>query len=104
MAVSNRCFYPGQLLLPREGIHPTTWAVLACDQHTSEPAWWEETALEVGDAPSTLRLPVGQAWTQARQRMHFSPSVARGAAGWMASTGQAPTQQPQRVQVSSPTG
>ncbi len=47
---------PTDLLLPREGIHPTTWAVLACDQHTSEPAWWEETALEVGDAPSTLRL------------------------------------------------
>ena len=47
---------PTNLLLPREGIHPTTWAVLACDQHTSEPAWWEETALEVGDAPSTLRL------------------------------------------------
>lgn len=37
---------PTNLLLPREGIHPTTWAVLACDQHTSEPAWWEETALE----------------------------------------------------------
>src|SRR5699024_4301979 len=47
---------PTNLLLPREGTHPTTWAVLACDQHTSEPAWWEETALEVGDAPSTLRL------------------------------------------------
>lgn len=47
---------PTNLLLPREGIHPTTWAVLACDQHTSEPAWWEETALEVGGAPSTLRL------------------------------------------------
>ena len=32
------------------------WSVVACDQYTSEPAYWEETAATVGDAPSTLRL------------------------------------------------
>ena len=32
------------------------WAVVACDQFTSEPHYWEETQRIVGDAPSTLRL------------------------------------------------
>lgn len=32
------------------------WAVIACDQYTSEPEYWNETEIIVGDAPSTLRL------------------------------------------------
>jgi hypothetical protein len=44
------------VLLPREGTDLTRWAVIACDQHTSEPAYWEQAAALVGDAPSTLNL------------------------------------------------
>jgi hypothetical protein len=44
------------LLLPRPGIDLRKWAVIACDQYTSEPAYWERVAAEVGDAPSTLHL------------------------------------------------
>jgi len=32
------------------------WAVIACDQYTSEPAYWRSVANEVGDAPSSLHL------------------------------------------------
>ena len=32
------------------------WAVIACDQYTSEPAYWQEVADKVGDAPSTYRM------------------------------------------------
>ena len=32
------------------------WAVIACDQYTSEPEYWQRVAQEVGDAPSTLQL------------------------------------------------
>ena len=32
------------------------WAVIACDQYTSEPEYWHRVAQEVGDAPSTLQL------------------------------------------------
>ena len=45
-----------EVLLPREGIDPTKWAVIACDQYTSEPEYWAKTAAVVGDAPSTLNL------------------------------------------------
>lgn len=45
-----------RLLLPRPGIDLTKWAVIACDQYTSEPDYWQRIAAEVGDAPSTLHL------------------------------------------------
>ena len=44
------------ILLPKEGTDFTKWAVVACDQYTSQPEYWEETERIVGDAPSTLRL------------------------------------------------
>ena len=43
-----------QVLLPRKGTDLTKWAVIACDQFTSQPEYWEQAAKLVGDAPSTL--------------------------------------------------
>ncbi|MDE7399449.1 MAG: DUF1015 domain-containing protein [Oscillospiraceae bacterium] len=34
----------------------TKWAVVACDQYTGEPDYWEEAARIVGGSPSTLNL------------------------------------------------
>jgi hypothetical protein len=45
-----------RFLLPRQGIDLTRWAVIACDQFTSQPEYWERVERFVGDAPSTLRL------------------------------------------------
>jgi len=44
------------LCLPRAGIDLHKWAVIACDQHTAEPAYWQQVSEVVGDAPSTLHL------------------------------------------------
>jgi hypothetical protein len=55
-APSNFGFRPPRLLLPRPGIDLGKWAVIACDQHTAEPAYWQRVAAEVGAAPSTLHL------------------------------------------------
>ncbi|HSW27334.1 MAG TPA: DUF1015 family protein, partial [Burkholderiaceae bacterium] len=44
------------ICLPRPGIDLRKWAVIACDQHTAEPEYWQQVAQEVGDAPSTLHL------------------------------------------------
>ena len=61
---------PAQLLLPREDVNPTTWACVACDQYTSQPEYWQEVALQVGDAPSTLRLMLPECYlAQTRQRV-----------------------------------
>ena len=45
-----------EILLPRQGVNLAKWAVVACDQYTAEPEYWEEVARLVGDAPSTLHL------------------------------------------------
>ncbi len=45
------------ILLPDFGrIEGERWAVVACDQYTSEPGYWEEAERAVGDSPSTLRV------------------------------------------------
>lgn len=45
-----------RLCLPRPGIDLQRWAVVACDQYTSEPEYWAQVQQQVGDAPSTLNL------------------------------------------------
>ena len=45
-----------RILLPLEGTDYYRWAVVACDQFTSEPEYWKKAEEIVGDAPSTLRL------------------------------------------------
>ena len=47
---------PADILLPKAGTDMTKWAVVACDQFTSQPEYWEEVDRIAGDAPSTLRL------------------------------------------------
>ncbi len=51
----NHVFVPADILLPKE-VDYTKWSVVACDQYTSEPEYWEAVEKIVGDAPSTLRL------------------------------------------------
>jgi len=45
-----------QILLPRPGIDLHRWAVIACDQFTSQPEYWDKVKEIVGSAPSTLNL------------------------------------------------
>lgn len=45
-----------EVRLPKAGTDLKKWAVIACDQFTSEPEYWEEVQKLVGDAPSTLHL------------------------------------------------
>ncbi|CDH43945.1 DUF1015 domain-containing protein [Candidatus Contendibacter odensensis] len=44
------------LLLPQANVNLSQWAVVACDQYTSQPEYWARVEAQVGDAPSTLRL------------------------------------------------
>jgi hypothetical protein len=45
-----------EVYLPKVGTDLKKWAVIACDQFTSEPEYWREVEKTVGDAPSTLNL------------------------------------------------
>ncbi len=50
------CIYVPQILLPVPSVDMTAWAVIACDQHTSDLRYWDELEALVGKKPSTLRL------------------------------------------------
>ncbi len=45
-----------EVLLPVKSIDLHQWAVIACDQFTSEPEYWEKVADIVGEAPSTYHM------------------------------------------------
>lgn len=56
MTMKNPCIYPGEILLPKEGTDLTAWACDACDQYTSQPDYWKNVELLVGDKPSAYRI------------------------------------------------
>ena len=45
-----------KILLPKAGTDLSKWAVIACDQYTSDPDYWRDIGNLVGDAPSALNL------------------------------------------------
>ena len=50
----NKNFFPAKILLPKTDFEK--WAVVACDQYTSEPQYWKEVEDFVGDTPSAFNL------------------------------------------------
>lgn len=62
--MANRCTHIPEIMLPREGTDLSKWAVIACDQYTSQPEYWAETDRIVGGAPSTLRLTLPEVYLE----------------------------------------
>lgn len=48
-------FKAADILIP-QNVDFTKWSVVACDQYTSEPAYWEDVKNIVGGNPSTLNI------------------------------------------------
>ena len=62
LTAARGIFTPADILIPREGTDMTRWSCIACDQFTSEPAYWAEAERIVGEAPGTLRLMLPEAY------------------------------------------
>ena len=59
----RNCFLPADILLPDfDKVEGRLWSVIACDQFTSEPEYWEAVAERVGDKPSTLNLMIPEVY------------------------------------------
>lgn len=56
-------FRAGNILIPKK-TDMTKWSVVACDQYTSEPEYWNEVTEIVGDAPSTLNLTLPEIYLE----------------------------------------
>lgn len=51
---NNKFFYPANVLLPKSDFE--NWSVIACDQYTSEPEYWNRAETIVGDNKSALNI------------------------------------------------
>jgi len=57
MAIFNKA----DIMLPKN-TDLSKWSVVACDQYTSQPEYWEKAEAFVGDSPSTLNLVYPEAY------------------------------------------
>ena len=56
-------FKRGNILLPKN-TDMTKWSVVACDQYTSEPEYWNSVRENVGSNPSTLNLTLPEIYLE----------------------------------------
>lgn len=56
-----------EILLPKPSIDPQKWAVIACDQFTSEPEYWKDVEEIVGEAPSTLHMILPEVYLETEE-------------------------------------
>ena len=61
--MNNTYFLPANILLPKGDFEK--WAVVACDQYTSEPEYWKEVEKTVGNEPSALNLILPEVYLSA---------------------------------------
>ncbi|MBR3474317.1 MAG: DUF1015 domain-containing protein [Oscillospiraceae bacterium] len=58
--MNKNIFQPADILLPKDA-DMEKWAVIACDQFTSDQAYWDRVRAKAGDAPSTINLILPEA-------------------------------------------
>lgn len=54
--MNKTAFHSIDILVPNNTVDMKKWSVIACDQYTSEPEYWDEVYKTVGNAPSALNL------------------------------------------------
>lgn len=69
------CIAVPQILLPKKGTDLQKWAVVACDQYTSQPEYWAQTSENVGAAPSTLKLILPEVYLGAEDEAEKTAAI-----------------------------
>ena len=59
----NHSFSSADILLPKSNFE--NWAVIACDQYTSEPEYWKKVKTAAGDKPSALNIVLPEVYLSA---------------------------------------
>ena len=55
---------PADILLPADAVDIALWPVVACDQYSSQPEYWQKVEARVGEQPSTFRLIIPEVWLE----------------------------------------
>jgi len=79
--------FPGikatDIYLPNDEINSEKWAVIACDQFTSEPEYWERVEKYVGDEPSTLKLIFPEAFLKDESKKNHETEIFENMARYL---------------------
>lgn len=78
------CITVPQILMPKAGTNLEKWAVVACDQYTSQPEYWAETEAIVGDAPSTLKMILPEVFLDTDREQEKTDSIRKTMAQYLA--------------------
>ena len=70
----DRIFGAADILIP-DNCDMMKWSVIACDQFSSQPGYWDELDKYVGDAPSTLRLMLPEAYLEQRDQFAEAETI-----------------------------
>lgn len=73
------------ILLPKKEIDAQKWAVVACDQYTSQPEYWESLSEEIKDAPSTLRIIYPEVYLETGDKEKIIASINAKMAEYLSS-------------------
>ena len=61
--MQRKLFRPADILLPAD-CSMETWSVVACDQFSSNPAYWDEVARQTEGKPSTMHMILPEAYLE----------------------------------------
>ena len=71
-------------LLPKKDIDLTKWAVVACDQHTSDLSYWQKLETLVGNSKSTLNLILPEAYLGNRNEEQHIDGIKKAMGDYLA--------------------
>ena len=80
--MQRNCFLPAKILLP-QSVEMEKWAVIACDQFSSQPEYWARVRACVGDAPSTIHLILPEAELGTDQEAAHTAAINRNMADYL---------------------
>ena len=78
----QNCFLPAEILLPKVE-DMSKWAVIACDQFSSQPAYWDRVRATAGVAPSTIHLILPEAQLGTEQEPALTEEINRTMAAYL---------------------
>lgn len=74
-------FYPEvgiqapDVLIPNESVSREKWAVVACDQYTSQPEYWDQVGQITDGSPSAFHLTLPEAFLGMTEEMHHQSQI-----------------------------
>ena len=77
------CFKASDIYLPNDNIDLEKWSVVACDQFTSDPVYWQLVENFVEESPSTLHITLPEIYL--REVEYRIPKIAKAMEDYIAS-------------------